>query len=57
MGAPATLFDQARNVAQRFVTGTKTQVGYLESGQFWRLREVARHASSCRMRSRPAARA
>jgi hypothetical protein len=39
-GASATLADQARNVAQRFVTGTKTQIGYLESGQFWRLREV-----------------
>ncbi|MEP6494577.1 MAG: SusC/RagA family TonB-linked outer membrane protein [bacterium] len=41
VGAPATLFNQARNVAQRFVTGTKTQVGYLESGQFWRFRELA----------------
>ncbi|HTE47809.1 MAG TPA: TonB-dependent receptor, partial [Gemmatimonadaceae bacterium] len=41
MGAPATLFNQARNVAQRFVTGTKTQVGYSESGQFWRFRELA----------------
>ena len=40
MGAPASLYDQARNVAQRYVTGTKTQVGYLESGQFWRFREL-----------------
>jgi TonB dependent receptor len=39
-GASATLADQARNVAQRFVAGTKTQIGYLESGQFWRLREI-----------------
>lgn len=41
MGAPATLYNQARNVAQRFVTGTKTSQGYLESGQFWRFRELA----------------
>ena len=26
----ASLFDQARNVAQRYVAGQKTQVGYLE---------------------------
>jgi len=37
----ADLADQARNVAQRFVPGTKTQAGYLENGQFWRLREVS----------------
>jgi len=40
MGPSATLYDQARNVAQRFVAGTKTQIGYLESGQFWRFREL-----------------
>jgi len=41
VGAAATLDDQARNVAQRYVTGVKTQVGYVENGQFWRLREVS----------------
>jgi hypothetical protein len=41
IGSAATLFDQARNVAQRYVPGVKTQVGYIENGQFWRLREVS----------------
>jgi hypothetical protein len=36
----APLWRQARNVAQRY-TATKTQAGYLENGQFWRLREVS----------------
>ena len=40
-GSAATLYDQARNVAQRYVPGVKTQVGYIENGQFWRLREVS----------------
>jgi outer membrane receptor protein involved in Fe transport len=36
----APLWQQARNVAQRY-TPIKTQAGYLENGQFWRLREVS----------------
>ncbi|MGH9886636.1 MAG: TonB-dependent receptor domain-containing protein, partial [bacterium] len=36
----ADLFTQARAVASRF-TNTKTNRGYYESGQFWRLREVS----------------
>jgi hypothetical protein len=56
----ATLYDQARNVAQRYVTGTKTQVGYLENGQFWRLREISASlqlpsAVATRLRARDAA--
>ncbi|HWJ12572.1 MAG TPA: SusC/RagA family TonB-linked outer membrane protein [Gemmatimonadaceae bacterium] len=34
------LWRQARVIAQRY-TATKTQAGYLENGQFWRLREVS----------------
>jgi hypothetical protein len=34
------LWRQARDIAQRY-TSTTTQAGYLENGQFWRLREVS----------------
>ena len=34
------LWRQARNIAQRYEPIT-TQAGYLENGQFWRLREVS----------------
>ena len=36
----APLWRQARNIAQRYEPVT-TQAGYLENGQFWRLREVS----------------
>ena len=36
----APLWQQARNVAQRYTT-IKSQAGYLENGQFWRLRELS----------------
>jgi len=36
----APLWRQARNIAQRYEPIT-TQAGYLENGQFWRLREVS----------------
>jgi TonB-linked SusC/RagA family outer membrane protein len=36
----APLWRQARNIAQRY-TPIKSQAGYLENGQFWRLREVS----------------
>ncbi len=38
--ASAPLWRQARVIAQRY-TATKTTAGYLENGQFWRLREVS----------------
>jgi len=37
----APLWRQARVIAQRYTTPVKTTAGYLENGQFWRLREVS----------------
>ncbi|MEP6494089.1 MAG: SusC/RagA family TonB-linked outer membrane protein [bacterium] len=56
--ANAPLWRQARNIAQRY-TSTKTQIGYLENGQFWRLRELSAvvalpNAISNRLRARDA---
>jgi hypothetical protein len=37
----ASLFEQARAIAQRYKPGTVSQAGYIEDPSFWRIREVS----------------
>jgi TonB-linked SusC/RagA family outer membrane protein len=54
-----SLFDQARNVANSSAKNPSTVLGYLENGQFWKLREVSAaltlpNSVATRMRARDA---